>query len=85
MSLVLLIDHYAINIAAVFPLILAATRLRHFSFRVNGKYRESSNTDYINVISVPQLRSMDVTYPGYGLNLLDNFRAPNLVNLRLDG
>jgi hypothetical protein len=22
---------------------------------------------------------MDVTYPGYGLNLVDNFRAPNLV------
>jgi len=78
-------DHYLINIAAVFPLILAATRLRHFTFRVDGEYGESSDPNYTNIISVPQLRSMDVTYPGYGLNLLGNFRMPNLLDLRLDG
>jgi hypothetical protein len=56
-SLVLLTEHYFINIAAVFPLMLAATRLRHFTFKVDGEYGDSSNPDYINVISVPQLRS----------------------------
>ena len=84
-SLVLLTDHYLIKIADVFPLILAANRLQHFTFRVNGEYGESSDPDYTNVISVPHRQSMDVTYPGYGLNLLGNFRAPNLVNVRLDG
>ena len=84
-SLVLLTDHYLIKIAAVFPLILAANRLQHFTFRVNGEYGESSDPSYTNVISVPQLHSMDVTYPGYGMNLLGNFRAPNLVDVRLDG
>jgi len=69
-SLVLLTDHYHINISAVFPLILAATRLQNSAFRVDDEYGESSNPDYTNVISVPQFRSVDVTYPGYGLNLV---------------
>ena len=84
-SLVLLTDHYLIKIDDVFPLILAANRLQHFTFRVDGEYGESSDPNYTNVISVPQLHSMDVTYPGYGLNLLGNFRAPNLFDIRLDG
>jgi len=71
-------------ISAVFPLILAATRLQNSAFRVDDEYGESSNPDYTNVISVPQFRSVDVTYSGYGLNLVGNFRAPNLADLRLD-
>jgi len=79
--LVLLTDHYHINISAVFPLILAATRLQNFTYRVD---EESSHPDYTSVISVPQFRSVVATYPGYGLNLVCNFRAPNLADLRLD-
>ncbi|KAF8956776.1 hypothetical protein BDZ97DRAFT_1763458 [Flammula alnicola] len=84
-SLSLLTNFYEVDIAAVITLILAAPRLQDFNFRVDGEYGQSADPHYTNIISVPNLRKADVTYPGYGVNLLGNFRSPGLIDARLDG
>lgn len=83
-SLSLFTNFYEVDIKAIIPLILATPNLQDFNFRV-GEYGEAADPHYTNIISVPNLRKANVTYPGYGVNLLGNFRSPLLVDVRLDG
>ncbi|PPQ74809.1 hypothetical protein CVT26_004876 [Gymnopilus dilepis] len=73
-----------LDIPPLFPLILAAPTLQHFKFKAIDMGAES-DPSYSNVLSLPQLISADVTTPGFGIDLLGNFYAPNLVDVRLDG
>lgn len=73
-----------LDIPALFPLIKATPNLRHFeckAFHMGDK----SDPNYSNIISVPRLRSVDVTIPGFGMDFLHNFHSPLFTDVRLDG
>lgn len=73
-----------LDIPAIFPLIQAAPHLQNFTFKAVDMGAESDPA-YSNITSVPQLRSANVTTPGFGLDLLGNFDAPLLTDVHLDG
>ncbi|KAF8798887.1 hypothetical protein BYT27DRAFT_7202601 [Phlegmacium glaucopus] len=73
-----------LDIPALFPLIKAAPHLQHFKCKAVD-LGDESDPNYSNIISVPQLRTVDVTTPGFGLDFLRNFHAPLLTQARLDG
>ena len=73
-----------LDIPALFPIIQAATHLEHFKFKADDMGAEI-DPYFSNPISVPHLRTVDVTTPGYGLAFLRSVRAPLLTHIRLDG
>ncbi|KAF8878129.1 hypothetical protein CPB84DRAFT_351780 [Gymnopilus junonius] len=73
-----------LDIPALFPCVQAATHLQHFKFKAVDMGAES-DPNYSNIFPVPKLRSVDVTTPGFGLDMLGNFNAPHLADVRLDG
>lgn len=74
--------HYAAR--GMLPLIQAVTHLKHFKAK-SFERSEWPGADFSKIISLPLLRSADVTVPGNGQELLTNFFAPRLTRVRLDG
>ncbi|GLB43265.1 hypothetical protein LshimejAT787_1301660 [Lyophyllum shimeji] len=83
-SLAFVTPFSGLYIPALFPLVQAARYLQHFAFKAVD-YGAESDPNYWNIICVPQLRTANVTVPGFGLDLLRNFHAPLFTDVRLDG
>ena len=71
-------------IPSLLSIIQAATHLEHFKFKAVD-VGDEIDPYFSNPISVPHLRTVDVTTPGYGLAFLRSVRAPLLTHIRLDG
>jgi len=73
-----------LDIPPLFSIIRAVTHLEHFKFKAVD-LGDEIDPNFSNPISVPHLRTVDVTTPGYGLAFLRSLRAPLLTDIRLDG
>ncbi|KAF5325033.1 hypothetical protein D9619_009597 [Psilocybe cf. subviscida] len=85
-SLAIITPFYGLDIPPLFAIIQAAPNLEKFTFKSLDVGDESDPNDFASQrVHLPRLTSVDVTSPGFGLDLLSNFDAPNLVDVRLDG
>lgn len=66
----------------LFEHIRAAPKLQHFTFNHSTYYEWCR---MLGKISAPQLRSVSVSTPGYGIEIMEHLFAPLLTDVRMDG